>query len=312
MKYEIEEALAEAKSSSDMLSKEQKISLEEKGFCLIYPNNIRWEKFKIDLEVAKNRIQDLIDIEGTEGGWDHKSFEKISGKHAEPGSQRVSNLMSKDFYFRNFFMIPEVLAATHYIVKDKFKLSSLSFREPLPNMGKQKLHIDWRPRHYHNTPFDVVVAYVYLDNSTKENGCLRIVPGSHKWLGEPKDYKWDSQKDHPDQILVEAPKGSIAVFNAHAWHGGTKNISGERRRSISLVYRNRRLFQQLDQKSFILNNIQSRLTRAEKYFLAIRPEDPPQSQFWYKRRNKLYIQKLAGLAEFINHYSIKLSGKRQF
>jgi ectoine hydroxylase-related dioxygenase (phytanoyl-CoA dioxygenase family) len=58
------------------------------------------------------------------------------------------------------------------------------------------------------------------------------VPGSHRWPGNPEDYMedleagpvaprpgqplypaTDPRDEHPDQVIVEAPAGSVIVFN---------------------------------------------------------------------------------------------------
>ena len=288
------------------LSEEQKKSLAEAGYCLIPYTESDWKSRGIHFDQIKKSIQELVINEGTAGGWDHKKELQKTGSHPEPGTQRLSNILSKNEIFRPFFMIPEVLAGVDQVIQAPFKLSSLSYREPLEGSGIQNLHIDWRPRRYESTPYQVAIAYIYLDDSTRENGCLRVIPGSHRRLGEPSDFGWETQKEHPDQVLVEASRGSIAIFNAHLWHGGTLNRSGKRRRSISLVYRDRRIYQQLNQKKNIPMLVQDKMSDVEKYFLAIREEDKTQNEFWYRRRNTWYVTKAVHLSEGASHVLSKV------
>jgi hypothetical protein len=84
-----------------------------------------------------------------------------------------------------------------------------------------------------------------LDAADRENGCFRLVPGSHKKgflpglddgsaLGplftNPKSF------DESAQWLAEVPAGSIVVFSAHAVHGSQPNESDRARRAIVLTY----------------------------------------------------------------------------
>lgn len=41
---------------------------------------------------------------------------------------------------------------------------------------------------------------------------------------------------HPQEILLLAPAGSVAVVNTHAWHGGRANRSGGPRRCVHAFY----------------------------------------------------------------------------
>ena len=102
------------------LSEEQKKSLAETGYCLIPYTESDWKDRGVHFDQIKNSIQELVNNEGTAGGWDHKKELQKIGSHPEPGTQRVSNILSKNEIFRPFFMIPEVLAG---VVK--------SFKPPL-------------------------------------------------------------------------------------------------------------------------------------------------------------------------------------
>src|SRR5262249_44720655 len=46
----------------------------------------------------------------------------------------------------------------------------------------------------------------------------------------------DPMAPHPDEVLLTAPAGSVAVVNTHAWHGGTANRSGGPRRCLHAFY----------------------------------------------------------------------------
>ena len=86
---------------------------------------------------------------------------------------------------------------------------------------------------------------VTLDDADRENGCFRLVPGSHRSgflpgtddgtrLGplftDPRAF--DAEK----QWLAEVPAGSLVVFDAHMVHGSEPNRSDRARRAIVLTY----------------------------------------------------------------------------
>ena len=67
-----------------------------------------------------------------------------------------------------------------------------------------------------------------LDDFTPENGATRMVPGSHRWGRRPQDVLDDPMAPHPDEVLLTGKAGSVAVMNAHMWHGGTANRTRRR------------------------------------------------------------------------------------
>ena len=85
---------------------------------------------------------------------------------------------------------------------------------------------------------------------TEDNGPPRIIPKSHIDLINIKSTSRlenkRKKKDH--EILKYAEKkslllcgnsGDIIIINVNAFHGGTENLSGKRRRLIHIDYRQR-------------------------------------------------------------------------
>jgi hypothetical protein len=62
---------------------------------------------------------------------------------------------------------------------------------------------------------------IYIDDSPKEKGGLRIIPGTHrKGLGDMlfrKKYFVDNTED-PDEFIVEAASGDLTVHSGRLWH----------------------------------------------------------------------------------------------
>jgi ectoine hydroxylase-related dioxygenase (phytanoyl-CoA dioxygenase family) len=90
-----------------------------------------------------------------------------------------------------------------------------------------------------------VSAWVALDDVDEENGCMSMVPGSHKWGDEieyirtledfnalPSEYKGNPVKAVP--CLVK--KGEVHFHHALTWHGSPANLSSRKRRAIAIHY----------------------------------------------------------------------------
>lgn len=154
----------------------------------------------------------------------------------EQDTKRLANLVDKGEVFRRLISMPEVLEYVGAVIPGDFKLSSLNARAPNPQSDwVQPLHCDTGslPDEKGNTICNVIWM---LDDFTAENGATRLVPGSHRWGRLPQEVMEDAMAPHPEEILLLAPAGSVAVVNTHAWHGGTANRSGGPRRCVHAFY----------------------------------------------------------------------------
>ena len=294
-KYSTKQAFLDLSINEADLSEENKFRLINDGYCLINISPEEWKKRGIDLELVSNVVDDLVKKEGWRGGWDHIRQDMKENKHPEEGAQRLNNLLSKHDCFRRIFTIPEALIAAKFLIKNEICLSQLIFRMPFPGKGEQPWHIDWVPRKKDKDPVRSVLTSLLLDDYTKENGTTRIVPGSHKWLKQPFEDGYYFQ-DHPQQKYIEAPKGTLLIYDINLWHCGTKNINGKKRRHLNINYRDRKIWQQINFKKELPISLKEKLSRAESYLLKIRDEDPSRNDWLFKYRNNFLVKR------FMNFY----------
>ena len=111
-----------------------------------------------------------------------------------------------------------------------------------------------------------------LDDFTPENGATRMVPGSHRWRTRPQDVLADPLAAHPDEILLTGAAGSVAVMNAHMWHGGTANTTAAPRLAMHGFYCRRDKPQQQYQKRLLRPEVQAGLSAEARRILAL--DDP--------------------------------------
>ena len=111
-----------------------------------------------------------------------------------------------------------------------------------------------------------------LDDFTPDNGATRMIPGSHKWGTRPQEILQDPLATHPDERLLIGPAGSIAVMNAHLWHGGTANRTDVPRLAMHAFYCRSDKPQQQYQKQLLRPEVQASLTPELRTLLAL--DDP--------------------------------------
>lgn len=287
-----QEALTALSVTNDVLTEEQKTRLEKDGYCLISITPQEWKDRGIDLDQISRVVNELITKEGWKGGWDHIKEKMIEGQHPESGTQRLNNLLSKHPCFRKVFTIPEALACAKLLIQDEICLSQLILRMPLPGMGEQPWHIDWTPRKHQNDPVRSALTSLFLDDFTKENGTTRVVPGTHKLLGDPNDYGYNNEKSHPNEKYMEAPRGSLLMYNINLWHAGTVCKNGKPRRHLNINYRDRKIWQQINFKKDLPTEIIEQLSEAERYLLKIRDEDPNRNEWLFRNRNNWLVKRM--------------------
>jgi hypothetical protein len=102
-------------------------------------------------------------------------------------------------------------------------------------------------RYWPIRPMATVTAWVAIDDSTSENGCMRFLPGSHK-TGRSYRHRTD---DRPDLALdltidddldfstardVALHAGQLSLHDVFLVHGSNANRSAKRRAGVAIRY----------------------------------------------------------------------------
>jgi hypothetical protein len=110
-----------------------------------------------------------------------------------------------------------------------------------PGADEQLLHRDeavWSdvPKPPPELQLATVIAFV---DFTRDNGCTRVVPGSHRWPDRnlsPAE-QFIQPAPTPEQIAyAEMPAGSAVVYTGGTIHGGGSNTTAVSRRGAHLSY----------------------------------------------------------------------------
>jgi phytanoyl-CoA hydroxylase len=102
-------------------------------------------------------------------------------------------------------------------------------------------HQDWA--FYPHTNDDLLAVGICIDEMTEENGCLMVMPGSHR--GPVLDHHQDGHFvgavtdpafDDSAAEKVELPAGGISIHHVRALHGSLPNRSSKARRLLLFQY----------------------------------------------------------------------------
>ena len=240
------------------MTNEERRQLDEQGFVVLA------DCMGIDLlRQLRKQIRDISEAEGDRAGHEFRT---------EAHARRLANLVDKGEVFRRAIVLPPVVECVRHVLGPRVKLSSLNARSADPNGDvPQPLHVDMSAlRDEHG--YWVCNTIWMLDDFTTENGATRVIPGSHKWGRRPQDVLEDPLAPHPEEILVLGSAGSIAVMNAHAWHGGTANRTAAPRLAMHAFYCRRDKPQQQYQKQLLRPDVQESLSPELREMLAL--DDP--------------------------------------
>ena len=95
----------------------------------------------------------------------------------------------------------------------------------------------------------LIGAWIAMDDATVENGCLWVVPGSHRQgymyplreHGNPDEFDFAPEShgfDESEEVPVEVKAGSVVFFNGYLLHRSRKNRSDIYRRALVNHYCN--------------------------------------------------------------------------
>ena len=129
----------------------------------------------------------------------------------------------------------------HFIGKNiRFQGAKLNMK--MPGGGRQvEWHTDWG--HHPHTNDDMLAVGIALDDITEENGCLMVIPGSHKWdaishhedgffVGAVDINSFDVKK----AINITSNAGGISIHHVRTLHGSAPNMSDKPRRLLLLEF----------------------------------------------------------------------------
>lgn len=161
--------------------------------------------------------------------------------------KRVFNPIARHDAFRKLVSHPGVLDVVEELIGPDITLqqTKLNLKPPAED-ARFEWHQDYP--FFPHTNFDLVAVMVFLDDTDEANGCLRVIPGSHK-LG-PLEHDFSAGQaygtevkdksvfaDESRWVSLVVPAGSIALHHSCTLHSSGANRSDRPRSSLIFEYR---------------------------------------------------------------------------
>lgn len=162
-------------------------------------------------------------------------------------SDYCSALLAFDTWYLTVARIPEILDMVAQVLGEDIALWNCSFFAKPAKVGtKTPWHQDGE--YWPIQPLATCTVWIAVDASTVENGCLRVIPGSHrsKELARHRENNAEGlalnleleegafDESQAQDLILEA--GQVSLHDVYLYHGSEPNRSDQPRRGMTLRY----------------------------------------------------------------------------
>ena len=184
---------------------------------------------------------------------DNETLDTIKGHHERLISRLPEfrdycpSVLAYDLAFLNYARIPEILDMVEQVLGGDFALwNSSFFAKPAHNGRATPWHQDgeyWPIR-----PVATCTAWIAIDDANTTNGCLKLIPGSHKkdellaheTNPDPNltlnQEVLSSEFDESRSVDLVLEAGQMSLHDVRMVHGSEANTSPYPRRGMTLRY----------------------------------------------------------------------------
>ena len=163
---------------------------------------------------------------------------------------RIADLHRRSAEFERLVQHPVLVARLAELTGlDSFRVltDQVQFKPPQVG-GRNAWHRDM-PTFPLERPFTGLTAWIALDDATRQTGCMRMVPGSHRWgdaedlavegdgWGLPGVASLSTYHGHPVEVVPRpVPAGHVHFHHAMVWHESGRNKTPNKRRAFAIHF----------------------------------------------------------------------------
>ena len=175
---------------------------------------------------------------------DHTDVFDLEPGHTpeSPKLRRLKDPVTQHEVYQKFLHHPRILDIVEQLIGPGLRTNGNKLNMKSPEYGSPvEWHQDWA--FYPHTNDDLLAVGVSMDEMKYENGCLLVIPGSHK--GPVYSHHQDGHfagavtEEVPDAdkaVPIELEAGGISIHHVRTLHASAKNVSSRPRRLLLYQY----------------------------------------------------------------------------
>ena len=206
------------------LTKEQVKHFRENGFAYAFD--------AISKEEAASYIERL------------DSYDKILGEEAQKQLKIKAHVAAP--WLTELSRNKKILDAVESVIGPDILLYGASM---FSKMGPDKRFVSWHQdaAYYGLDPQEEVTCWLGLTDADESNGCMRVIPGSHRGADAEHEETYDPQNllgrgqtirgvDESKAVFMPVKAGQFSMHHERTWHASSANPSTRRRVGIAFFY----------------------------------------------------------------------------
>jgi len=162
--------------------------------------------------------------------------------------RRLKQALSRDYAFIEWAQHPAILSRLRQLLGDQIVCPLAHHNCIMTKEPRFSSDTGWHQdlRYWSFTRPDLVSVWLALGPERKENGCLQLIPGSHRqsYPASSFDRALFFRSDLPEnqevltnRVLAELNPGDVLFFHARTLHAATRNFSQQTKFSVVLTFR---------------------------------------------------------------------------
>ena len=173
--------------------------------------------------------------------WEKDYLTRAQAKGMEGVVRKLEPIIDLSPIFAEMAFHPSIIEPVSAIFGERVELFEDKLNLKLPNGSPYPWHQDWNCCWRAHTD-QLITCFIYLDDANEENGCLKVIPGSH--MGKPMlPFKagntFEIDPAYVDQTKIVAcplEAGAMIFFDPYLLHYSAINRTDAPRRCIIYTY----------------------------------------------------------------------------
>jgi ectoine hydroxylase-related dioxygenase (phytanoyl-CoA dioxygenase family) len=201
-----------------------------------------------ELEVLRSALAEVLaEAEGLQANNEKFALSQPAKDTGRRYVKRVYHPIARHEAFRQLVFHEKILDVLEELIGPDITLNHTKLNLKPPAEGA---NFQWHQDYpfFPHTNFDLVAVSIFMDDSDESNGCLQVIPGSHKLGPLEHDFSESGQAygsevhdktvfaDDSAWVNVEVPAGSVVMHHGCMLHSSAANQSNRARSSFVFEY----------------------------------------------------------------------------